>query len=77
MHLTRIVVFIFQPNAIAPNSTTSDPAQPGYVAFATKAMVDEAHKLGMEVKPWTVDVLDSVRQLILEYKVDGIITDCE
>ncbi len=40
-------------------------------------MVDEAHKLGMEVKPWTVDTLDSVKQLIIDYKVDGIITDCE
>jgi len=38
-------------------------------------MVDEVHKLGMEIKPWTVDVLDSVKQLILDYKVDAIITD--
>jgi glycerophosphoryl diester phosphodiesterase len=40
-------------------------------------MVDEAHKLGMQVKPWTVNVLNSVKQLVTDYNVDGIITDCE
>jgi len=28
--------------------------QPNYVPFTTKEMIDQAHKLGMRVKPWTV-----------------------
>lgn len=50
---------------------------PGYVAFTTKAMVTKAHELGMQVKPWTVDGLNLVSQLVLDYGVDGIITDCK
>ncbi|EIW86408.1 PLC-like phosphodiesterase [Coniophora puteana RWD-64-598 SS2] len=45
-----------------------------YVPFATKAMINEAHRLGLKVKPWTVNRLDVVEQLV-EWNVDGIITD--
>ncbi|KAF8331518.1 PLC-like phosphodiesterase [Cantharellus anzutake] len=72
---SHAVSFLPLPNAVAPDSTTSDPTLPGHVAFTTKEMVDEAHKLGMQVKPWTVNVLNSVKQLVTEYNVDGIITD--
>jgi len=37
-------------------------------------MVDQAHELGMLVKPWTVNSLDIVDDL-LKWGVDGIITD--
>lgn len=38
-------------------------------------MVDEAHGLGVRVKPWTVNRHNIVDQL-LDWKVDGIISDC-
>ncbi|TFK30395.1 PLC-like phosphodiesterase [Coprinopsis marcescibilis] len=42
--------------------------------FTTKAMVDQAHALGLTVVPWTVNRLDVVERL-LELGVDGLITD--
>lgn len=51
-----------------------DPSYPGYVSFVNASMVDTAHKLGMVVKPWTVDSLNTVEQLDA-LGVDGIITD--
>ncbi|EGO02809.1 hypothetical protein SERLA73DRAFT_102799 [Serpula lacrymans var. lacrymans S7.3] len=54
--------------------TPPDPAAKGSTQFTTKEMVDEAHRLGMKVKPWTVNRLDIVDQII-EWEVDGIITD--
>jgi len=44
------------------------------VPFTTKEMVHEAHQLGLTVKPWTVNGLHVVEQLVA-WKVDGIITD--
>ena len=38
-------------------------------------MVDEAHGLGVKVKPWTVNRLNIVEQL-LDWDVDGVISDC-
>ncbi|KAK7058341.1 hypothetical protein VNI00_001972 [Paramarasmius palmivorus] len=51
-----------------------DPTQSGYVPFTTREMVDKAHELGMLVMPWTVNRLN-VAERILNWKVDGIITD--
>ncbi|KAJ8091681.1 hypothetical protein PM082_020916 [Marasmius tenuissimus] len=56
------------------NSTAPDPTQPGYIPFTTKEMIDRAHELGMQVKPWTVDRM-SVAEQLLDWGVDGIITD--
>lgn len=42
---------ILSPAAIAAGT---DPALPGYTPFATKEMIEQAHKLGVAVKPWTV-----------------------
>ncbi|KAJ2920167.1 hypothetical protein MD484_g184, partial [Candolleomyces efflorescens] len=42
--------------------------------FTTKEMIQEAHKLGLTVAPWTVNRLDIADQLI-EWGADGIITD--
>jgi glycerophosphoryl diester phosphodiesterase len=44
--------------------------------FTTKAMVDEAHRLGVLVKPWTVNNLD-VLEDHYSWGVDGTITDCQ
>lgn len=66
---------ILSPNAIAPNSNVWNPNLAGFVEFTTKKMVEESHKLGMEVKPWTVDDLDLVRRLVVDYEVDAIISD--
>jgi len=42
--------------------------------FTTQAMVREAHALGMSVKPWTMNGLDDIDELV-RFGVDGIITD--
>jgi hypothetical protein len=47
---------ILSPSAESFVSPSPDPAMAGYVPFTTKEMVDEAHDLGMIVKPWTVSV---------------------
>lgn len=43
--------------------------------FTTKEMIDTAHKLGLQVKPYTVNRMNIVEQL-LDWKADGIISDC-
>jgi glycerophosphoryl diester phosphodiesterase len=67
----------FGADAISP--VHGDPqnggvGQPGYTPFTTKEMVKEAHKLGMEVIPWTVDDVATMQSLI-DAGVDGLITD--
>jgi len=65
---------ILSPAAVAGTSQGQDPAEAGYVAFATKEMIERAHEVGMLVKPWTVNRLNIADQL-LGWKADGIITD--
>lgn len=83
---------------ISPQDTSSgdyapDPTDPGYEPFTTQEMVRRSHRLGIMVKPWTVQntFYDnrcysdislflqvnrvSVAENLLEWKVDGIITD--
>lgn len=62
---------ILSPGAAASGT---DPALPGYIPFATKEMIEQAHKLGVAVKPWTVNNMNMADQL-LDWGVDGIITD--
>ncbi|HST41163.1 MAG TPA: glycerophosphodiester phosphodiesterase family protein [Conexibacter sp.] len=67
----------FRPDAISPvHGLPQDGSvqRAGYVPFTTKAMVREAHQLGMKVIPWTVDDPATMRKLI-DDGVDGIITD--
>ncbi|MER6005454.1 glycerophosphodiester phosphodiesterase family protein [Nonomuraea angiospora] len=47
---------------------------PGYQAYVTKDMVDQAHALGLKVIPWTIDDGPTLNKLI-DDGVDGIITD--
>ncbi|MFG1959382.1 glycerophosphodiester phosphodiesterase family protein [Nonomuraea sp. NPDC049028] len=47
---------------------------PGYQAYVTRAMVDQAHRLGLKVIPWTIDDEATINKLI-DDGVDGIITD--
>ncbi|MEV6864850.1 glycerophosphodiester phosphodiesterase family protein [Streptosporangium subroseum] len=47
---------------------------PGYRPYVTKTMVDEAHRLGIKVIPWTVDDEPTMNKLI-DDGVDGLITD--
>jgi len=65
---------ILSPAAVSSEGTTRDPAQPGYVPFTTKEMIEEAHRLSILVKPWTVNRLNIVEQLV-QWHADGIITD--
>ncbi|KAF9535471.1 PLC-like phosphodiesterase, partial [Crepidotus variabilis] len=60
--------------AVSSQGNATDPADPGYVPFTTKAMIDQAHKNGVLVKPWTADRLNIVSQL-LDWGADGIISD--
>lgn len=55
-------------------SSSSTLSSSQYEPFVTKRVVDFAHDLDMEVKPWTVDTLDVVDEMY-GYGVDGIITD--
>jgi glycerophosphoryl diester phosphodiesterase len=69
---------ILSPAAYCSVSRFANPADGAsaeHNLFTTRAMVDEAHRLGMQVKPWTVNDLDVVATLVHEYGVDGIITD--
>lgn len=45
---------ILSPAATDNATPVPDPTQPGYLAFTTKAMIDQSHKLGIPVIPWTV-----------------------
>ncbi|KAI0359009.1 PLC-like phosphodiesterase [Trametes cingulata] len=65
---------ILSPSAESFMSPVPDPEMEGYVPFTTREMVEEAHRLGMLVKPYTVNRMNIVDQL-LDWKVDGIITD--
>ncbi|CAA7258745.1 unnamed protein product [Cyclocybe aegerita] len=65
---------ILSPSATSGLSLAPDPAQPGYIPFTTKAMIDQAHKNGMLVKPWTVNRV-SIAEQLFNWGVDGIITD--
>ncbi|KAG8751165.1 hypothetical protein FRC12_012560 [Ceratobasidium sp. 428] len=65
---------LLSPAATDGASGSLDPNMPGYKTFTTAEMVKEAHKYGMQVKPWTVNRLNIVEQ-IYAWGVDGIITD--
>lgn len=56
-----------------------------------QVMIDEAHSLGVQVKPWTVSIVvgplyqiphlvkvnrNNIIEQLLAWKADGIITDC-
>ncbi|CAK5279939.1 unnamed protein product [Mycena citricolor] len=55
------------------NSSILSPAAYGD-GFTTRKMVEQAHRLGMQVKPWTVNNLEVADDLV-RWNVDGIITD--
>ncbi|KAK4698697.1 glycerophosphoryl diester phosphodiesterase, partial [Phenoliferia sp. Uapishka_3] len=63
------------PSATSAASTASDVGMSGYIPFTTKAMVDKAHLLGLQVKPWTTNRLNQIDFLVNEVGVDGLITD--
>jgi glycerophosphoryl diester phosphodiesterase len=53
------------------NGTVNDP---DYVPYVTREMVRHAHRHGIEVIPWTIDDIPTMRKL-MDDGVDGIITD--
>ncbi|KAH9891050.1 PLC-like phosphodiesterase [Cubamyces lactineus] len=65
---------ILSPSAESTWTPVADPEMEGYVPFTTREMVEEGHRLGLLVKPWTVNRMNIVDQL-LDWKVDGIISD--
>ncbi|KZV92499.1 PLC-like phosphodiesterase, partial [Exidia glandulosa HHB12029] len=65
---------ILSPIATARDSPVPDPHEPGYIAFTTEQMVREAHRLGVQVKPWTVNRL-GVAERLVSWGVDGLISD--
>ncbi|WWC58437.1 uncharacterized protein I303_100977 [Kwoniella dejecticola CBS 10117] len=58
----------------ASTGGAADPAEKGWIAFTNKTMVDTAHSLGLQVKPWTPN-RKSLHEYLLDIGVDGIITD--
>ncbi|KAL6299631.1 PLC-like phosphodiesterase [Sparassis latifolia] len=65
---------ILSPGAKSQDFPVPDPMMDGYQTFTTRGMIEESHKLGMEVKVWTVNRMNIAEQM-LEWKVDGIISD--
>ena len=67
----------FGANAISPvhgfpqDGKITDPA---YLPYVTTEMVNDAHKAGMKVVPWTIDDPATMQSLI-DKGVDGIISD--
>ncbi len=56
---------ILSPAAVSSRGTAADPTLPGFIPFTTRAMVEESHQLGMEVKPWTVGVFQVLTNPLL------------
>ncbi|KAH9945626.1 PLC-like phosphodiesterase [Amylocystis lapponica] len=61
-------------SVLSPSAETHLPGAAVRRPFATRAMIDEGHRLGMAVKPWTVNDL-GVFERLLEWQADGVITD--
>ncbi|PWN94769.1 PLC-like phosphodiesterase, partial [Tilletiopsis washingtonensis] len=59
---------------LSPSHGVGEVEVEGYVPFANKTMVDEAHKLGMKVVPYTPNSLFTAEKLLAD-GVDGLITD--
>ncbi|KAF9229545.1 PLC-like phosphodiesterase [Gyrodon lividus] len=62
---------------LSPSGTTFIPSfvEPREdVHFTTKAMIKEGHALGLRIKPWTMNSVDRIEELV-HWGVDGIITD--
>jgi glycerophosphoryl diester phosphodiesterase len=67
----------FGASAFSPLPGTPEGAMvtdPGYKPYVTKKLVDEAHRLGIKVIPWTVEDKPTMNAMI-DAGVDGIITD--
>ncbi|CAL1696216.1 unnamed protein product [Somion occarium] len=64
---------ILSPAAVSSEGAV-DPAFTDFIPFTTKPMVEEAHRLGLQVKPFTVNRMN-VAEKLLQWRVDGIITD--
>jgi glycerophosphoryl diester phosphodiesterase len=67
---------ILSPGAQVVNSDQEalDSTFKGYESFVNASMVDTAHPLGLKVKPYTIDRLNTAEQLA-DLGTDGIITD--
>ncbi|EJD55193.1 PLC-like phosphodiesterase [Auricularia subglabra TFB-10046 SS5] len=65
---------ILSPIATSLKSPTREPHEPAYVPFTTEEMIREGHRLGLAVKPWTVNRLNVADRLVM-WGVDGLITD--
>lgn len=65
-----------QADVLSPTGTFLVPSSSheGLSHFTTPEMISEAHRLGMKVVPWTVNLLDRVEELVRD-GADGIITD--
>ena len=67
---------ILSPIATSGKSPTREPYESAYIPFTTENMVREGHRLGLAVKPWTVNRLNVADRLV-SWGVDGLITDCK
>ncbi|KAJ8596499.1 PLC-like phosphodiesterase [Rhizopogon salebrosus TDB-379] len=65
-----------QADILSPSGTflMQSPSHEGFAHFTTPDMITEAHRLGMKVIPFTVNLLDRVEELVKD-GADGIITD--
>ncbi|WWD09248.1 hypothetical protein V865_007370 [Kwoniella europaea PYCC6329] len=65
---------LISPSVTAGASLAVDPAEEGWIGFVNKTMVDTAHSLGLQVKPWTAN-RKNLFEYLFDIGVDGIITD--
>jgi glycerophosphoryl diester phosphodiesterase len=63
-------------DVLSPAADGGNTAGAAGAPFTTRAMIDEAHRLGLLVKPWTVNNLSTMEDFH-DWGVDGVITDCE
>ena len=67
----------FGADALSPvhgNPQNGKVGDAGYTPYVTVAMVEDAHRAGMRVIPWTVDD-EATMQSLIDIGVDGLITD--
>jgi glycerophosphoryl diester phosphodiesterase len=61
-------------DVLSPTYGTGAWGTPAFSWYVTPAMIDSAHRLGLDVVPWTVNDPEALRQ-VMALDIDGVITD--
>ena len=63
------------PSYVPPGEFLQVPVEQGGVMVLHEQFVPVAHELGLKVHMWTINDEDDMRELIVDFDVDGIMTD--